>query len=93
MKYAMLNVCTWYSNLSINQLEIVAGKVDDTILHFTSLYYSCFSEKYSSKVNIIMMWWFLLIIGYRLLNIRNSYVCTNLPPDPTTIIGEIMKYF
>jgi hypothetical protein len=50
LKYAMLNVCSWYSELSINQVGITASKVDDTILQFSSIYYSCFSSKYSRKV-------------------------------------------
>ena len=35
LKYTMLNVCTWYSELSISEVGIIAGKVDDTIPHST----------------------------------------------------------
>lgn len=55
LKYAMLSVCTWYSELSVSQVGIIAGKVDDTIQEFTSRYYSCFSSKYSSKVLNLMV--------------------------------------
>lgn len=50
LKYAVLNVCSWYSDLSINTLAITPGQVDDMIQRFTCQYYSCFSAKYASEI-------------------------------------------
>ena len=50
LKYAVLNVCQWYSpSLRVNEVTFVPGKLDDTIAHFTSTYCSCFSSRYASK--------------------------------------------
>ena len=51
LKFAVLNVCQWYSPcLSVNEVKFVPGKIDDTILAFTSACYSCFSSRYASKL-------------------------------------------
>lgn len=51
LKYAILNVCQWYSpHLSVKEVKTVPGKIDDTISVFTSVYYSCFSSRYASKL-------------------------------------------
>ena len=47
LKYAMLNVCSWYPSLSVEDAVFRATDVDDTVLEFSKKYYLLFSSKYA----------------------------------------------
>ena len=47
LKYAILNVCSWYPSLCVKDIVFVPGNVDERVLEFSKKYYLLFSSKYA----------------------------------------------